>query len=81
MPIEHHPVIAEFPNNTDTIHRLKAEDPQFQRLMDEYEKIDKEVFRMEEGIETPEDIVLNEKKKLRLHLKDQLAEKIDQAER
>jgi uncharacterized protein YdcH (DUF465 family) len=42
--------------------------------MVEYEEVDKEVFRMEEGIETPEDAVLAAEKKKRLHLKDQLAE-------
>ena len=79
MPIEHHPIITEFPNHTDIIHQLKADNAHFQRLMNEYEQIDKEVFRMEEGIETPEDAILVEKKKQRLHLKDQLATMIDQA--
>ena len=79
MPIEHHPLITEFPNHTDIIHQLKADNAHFQRLMNEYEQIDKEVFRMEEGIETPEDAILVEKKKQRLHLKDQLAAMIDQA--
>lgn len=78
MPIEHHPLITEFPNHRDIIHQLKADNAHFQRLMNEYEQIDKEVFRMEEGIETPEDAILVEKKKLRLHLKDQLAAMIDQ---
>lgn len=79
MPLDHHPLITEFPNQTDIIHNLKAENAHFQRLMNEYEEIDKEVFRMEEGIETPEDSVLVEKKKHRLHLKDQLAEMIEKA--
>ena len=79
MPIDHHPLITEFPNQTDIIHKLKAENAHFQRLMNEYEQIDKEVFRMEEGIETPEDAILVEKKKQRLHLKDQLAAMLDQS--
>lgn len=79
MPIDHHPLITEFPNHTDIIHQLKADNAHFQRLTAEYEKIDKEVFRMEEGIETPEDAVLIEKKKQRLHIKDQLSAMIDQA--
>ena len=79
MPIDHHPLITEFPNQTDIIHKLKAENAHFQRLMNEYEQIDKEVFRMEEWIETPEDAILVEKKKQRLHLKDQLAAMLDQS--
>ena len=73
MPISHHPLNDEFPEDHETIHRLKTENAHFRRLMEEYEKVDKEVFRMEEGIETPEDAVLTEEKKKRLDLKDQIA--------
>lgn len=73
MPLSHHPLHEEFPDDHATIHRLKTENAHFRRLMDEYERIDKEVFRMEEGIETPEDSVVTEEKKKRLDLKDQIA--------
>ena len=73
MPIEHHPLIEEFPEDHDAIHELKTKNAHFRKLMDEYEAIDKEVYRMEEGIENPEDAVLNEEKKKRLDLKDQIA--------
>lgn len=76
MPIEHHPLNEEFPDQHDAIHELKTTNAHFRRLMEEYETVDKEVFRMEEGIETPEDAVLTEEKKRRLHLKDQIAEMI-----
>ena len=48
MPLDHHPLITEFPNQTDIIHNLKAENAHFQRLMNEYEEIDKEVRCYEE---------------------------------
>lgn len=73
MAIEHHPLIDEFPEDHEAIHHLKTENAHFRKLMDEYEAVDKEVYRMEEGIETPEDAVLNEEKKKRLDLKDQIA--------
>lgn len=73
MPINHHPLLTEFPEHQDAIHQLKLENAHFRKLMDEYEAADKEIFRMEEGIETPEDMVLTEAKKKRLDLKDQLA--------
>lgn len=76
MPIEHHPLVTEFPEHRDAIHALKVKDNHFSRLMDEYEETDKEIFRMEEGIETPEDAVMNEIKKKRLDLKDQISEMI-----
>jgi len=74
MPIEHHPLIAEFPEQRGLIHALKTENAHFQRLMDSYETIDKEIVRMEEGIETPADEVLTTLKKERLDLKDRVAE-------
>ncbi len=72
MPIDHHPLHSEFPDHIDSIHRLKTEDAHIRRLMIEYDEIDKEIFRMEENIETPEDAVLTVEKKKRLHLKDQI---------
>jgi uncharacterized protein len=74
MAIEHHPLIAEFPGQRDALHTLKLENTHFQHLMDSYETIDKEIVRMEEGIETPSDEVLTALKKERLDLKDQIAE-------
>jgi uncharacterized protein len=73
MPIAHHPLINEFPEQRDAIHRLKEGNAHFQKLMDSYEELDKEIFRMEEGIETPADEVLTDLKKRRLDLKDQIA--------
>lgn len=73
MPIAHHPLITEFPEHRDLIHSLKEESAHFQKLMDAYEDLDKEIFRMEEGIETPADEVLTDLKKRRLDLKDQIA--------
>jgi uncharacterized protein YdcH (DUF465 family) len=80
MPIAHHPLITEFPEHRDAIHTLKEEDAHFQKLMDSYEEVDKEIFRMEEGIETPADDVLTDLKKRRLDLKDQIAEMLRETE-
>ena len=43
--------------------------------------MDDQVLRMEEGIETPSDEVLEEMKKKRLHLKDQLFDMIVNADK
>jgi len=40
--------------------------------MQGYEEVDKEIYRMEEGIETPEDATLTEQRNIRLDLKDQI---------
>ena len=80
MSIEHHSLVVEFPEHRETIHKLKQENAHFQRLMGEHEAIDKEIVRMEENIETPEDSVLTERKKTRLLLKDELLAMILKAE-
>lgn len=80
MASNHHPLISEFPNQHETIHQLKLDNAHFRRLMEEYEAVDKEIVGMEEGIENPEDSVLNEEKKKRLLLKDQIADMLREAE-
>lgn len=68
----HHDLSKEFPEYEAKIHQLKSEDNHFKRLLEEYEEVDKEVYRIEEGIETPDDDYTEELKKKRLNLKDQL---------
>ncbi len=72
MFVEHHPLIKEFPEHKDAIHRLKESDHHFARLFSEYHDVDKEVFRMEEDIEPAADHVIEDAKKRRLSLKDEL---------
>ena len=70
MPLTHHPLIEEFPEYKDAIHKLKLDNSHFRRLTHEYEGIDKAVFRAEQGIEVVNDDYLDSIKKERLHLKD-----------
>lgn len=72
--LEHHPLVKEFPEFKDKIHELKTSDSHFRKLFDEYDEIDKEVLRSEELIETHSDDFVEELKKKRLNLKDQLFE-------
>ena len=69
---EKHDLIHELPEHRETIHNLKISDTHFSHLFDEYHKIDHEVHRIETNVETTSDEYLEEKKKQRLHLKDQL---------
>jgi uncharacterized protein YdcH (DUF465 family) len=69
---EKHDLIHELPEYKDKIHELKVNDPHFAKLFDEYHEVDHEIRRIEEGIETPSDDYLEERKKIRLNLKDQL---------
>lgn len=73
---EKHDLIHELPEYRDIIHDLKISNTHFSRLFDQYHKVDHEVHRIETGIETTSDEYLEEKKKQRLHLKDELFQMI-----
>ena len=72
MFAESHDLHHEFPEFNDQIHKLKMSDGHFQRLFKEYDEIVHQLVRVEQDIETPSDDVVEEMKKQRLHLKDQL---------
>jgi uncharacterized protein YdcH (DUF465 family) len=69
---ESHDLHHEFPEYNERIHELKMSDGHFKRLFDEYDEIVHQILRVEQNIETPSDDVIEEMKKQRLHLKDQL---------
>ncbi len=69
---EHHDLNHEFPQFKERIHQLKAQNAHFARLCREYEEADKEVYRIEEQIETPSDDYTEKVKMRRLTLKDQI---------
>ena len=69
---EKHDLPHEFPEYKDRIHELKLNDSNFAKKYDEYQELDNEVRRIEEGIETPSDEYTEELKLRRLNLKDEL---------
>ena len=78
MQHEHHDLIHEFPEYRDEIHNLKITNEHFREIFDAYHKIDKEVYRVENDIEPRSDAALEELKKRRLALKDELFKMIRQ---
>ena len=70
--IENHSLALELPEYKDTIHRLKLSDAHFSKLFDEYHVADKEIHRIEQGVEVSSDTYLENLKKQRLHIKDVL---------
>jgi uncharacterized protein YdcH (DUF465 family) len=70
--LEKHDLHHEFPDHGDSIHYLKLNDNHFARLFSEYHEVDHEVHRIESGAENTRDDYLNERKKVRLNLKEQL---------
>ncbi len=72
MPIEKHDLIHELPEYRDRIHELKVGDERFAQMFEEYHELDHEIHRIEENIETTSDEYLEERKKKRLFLKDEM---------
>ena len=73
---EKHDLIHELPEHKETIHELKMKNNHFSRLFDEYHDTDHEVHRIESGAETTADEYLEQRKKKRLQLKDELFQMI-----
>lgn len=69
---EKHDLLHEFPEHRDTIHNLKMSSAYFSRLFGEYHVVEHEVHRIETGVINTSDEYLEEQKKRRLQLKDEL---------
>ncbi|ARU54933.1 MAG: DUF465 domain-containing protein [Pseudomonadales bacterium] len=72
MTIEKHDLHHEFPEMADEIHELKTSNAHFAKLFDQYHNVDQQVRRIETGVENTSDEFLEQVKKERLNLKDQL---------
>lgn len=72
MILEKHDLHHEFPEFNDEIHHLKMNDKHFARFFTDYHEVNQEVQRIEQGVENTSDEYLEQKKKQRLQLKDEL---------
>ena len=72
MTLENHSLINEFPEMRDRIHKLKISDNHFAKLFAKYDEVVHAVHRIESGVEAAVDERLEELKKHRLNLKDEL---------
>jgi len=72
MFAEHHDLVHELPEHKERIHELKVSNSHFARLFKDYDELDHELRRIQLDIETPSDEVVEELKKRRLHLKDEM---------
>ena len=70
--MQQHDLIHELPEFKATVEALKASDGQFSRLVDEYEEVNRHVVSVESNVEPATDFALEDMKKRRLKLKDQL---------
>lgn len=74
-----HELHEEFPQHQAAIHTLKMTDNHFARLADEYHDINRTIHRIEAGVEAAADERLEDLKKARLSLKDQIGAMLSKA--
>lgn len=67
-----HALNREFPELADAVARLKASDHHFANLLNQHDAVDTEITKSETGVAPISDDALENLKKQRLHLKDQL---------
>jgi len=70
--LENHSLVKEFPELRAQIHELKTSDNHFAKLFAEYDEVEHTVHRIEAGAEAASDDRLEELKKQRLNLKDEM---------
>lgn len=76
MPHTSHELSEAFPDAEDRIRRLKAADPRFAELTDRYDDVNRQVLRIETGEEVANDVYLEDQKKRRLLILDQIAARL-----
>lgn len=72
MQVEHHDLHHEFPELSDAIHSLKVGNAHFAKLFATYHRLTGNVENLEEHDMPVSDFTLEDMKKERVRLKDQL---------
>ncbi len=67
-----HELAEEFPEYAAAIHRLRETDGHFHRIANEYHELNRAVHRAETDIEPTDDFHLEDMRKQRLRLKDEI---------
>ena len=68
-----HELHEEFPQEKERIHALKTSNNHFARIAERYHEVNRAIHRAEAEVEPTSDDTLEEMKKQRLHLKDEIA--------
>jgi uncharacterized protein YdcH (DUF465 family) len=72
MHNEQHELAHDFPEYKERIHTLKTSNAHFRQMFDEYHELDRQVHRAETDVEPMGDESLEELKRKRIRLKDEL---------
>ncbi|NBC97279.1 MAG: DUF465 domain-containing protein [Deinococcus-Thermus bacterium] len=68
-----HELSDDFPDQAELIHRLKGEDGHFARLAERYHELNRQVHRAETDVEPMDDMAMQDLRKKRMALKDEIA--------
>ncbi|MFM5917571.1 MAG: YdcH family protein [Novosphingobium sp.] len=74
-----HQLADEFPHDHWLLHELKLRNPHFVTLADRYQAVNGEIHRIEAGVETRSDSYVEDLKKQRLALIDEISQIIAKA--
>lgn len=74
-----HELADEFPHARDILHQLKLDNGHFQNLSEQYHETNREIHRIEAGVDAASDVRSEDLKKQRLALLDQIGEIITAA--
>ena len=73
-----HELAEDFPEFAAKIHDLKSNNAHFARLADEYHSANREIHRIETGVEAASQMREEDLRKQRLRLKDEIAQALAQ---
>lgn len=67
-----HELAEEFPDHVEKMHQMKQNDAHFAKLSDAYHDVNRAIHRAETDIEPTSDFHLEEMRKQRMQLKDEI---------
>lgn len=68
-----HELHEEFPEHAEAIHVLKTKNAHFARIAEDYHALNRAIHRMETNVEPADDATIEDLKRKRLALKDEIA--------
>lgn len=74
-----HELHDEFPDDAAVLHQLKTEDSHFGGLADRYHSINREIHRHDSGVEAASDTHVEQLKRQRLALLDEISQLVAKA--
>jgi len=74
-----HELAEEFPDHVEALHELKMSNAHFTKLSDEYHEVNREIHRIEAGVDAASDFRTEDLRKQRMSLKDQINAMLSEA--